>query len=75
MSLCPTDSTLQSIDRKALPFPKKPRGWKEQILDKWQAVTVRKGCHVSNMMPVHTQGDPEEVRIISTATLDKINPT
>lgn len=37
------DSTLQSIDRKALPFPKKPQDWNEQILDKGQAVAVCKG--------------------------------
>lgn len=43
MSLCLMDSTLQSIDRKALPFPKKPQDWNEQILDKGQAVAVCKG--------------------------------
>lgn len=75
MSLCLTDSTLQSGDRKAFPFPKKPQGWKEQILDKWQAVTALKGCHVSNMMAAHMQGDPGEVRIINTVILDKIHPT
>jgi len=28
------NSTLQSSGRKVLPFPKKPQGWKKQILDK-----------------------------------------
>lgn len=48
--------------------------WKEQILDKWQAVTVHKDSQVSNVA-VHMQGDPGEVRIISPVILNKIHPT